>query len=155
MDPATIGAVLAAVAGGAGGALGAQVWDAVGALVRRPFGRSRAGRDNTGGNDIAAVSSGEAELAALAQAPADQRRAMALAEALVGRAEADRSFAADLSAWWEQARRFLVIGNVSNTVSGGTQYGPVLQGRDFTSLAFGVPAAAPPAETPADEGRPQ
>jgi len=36
MDPATIGAVLAAVAGGAGGALGSQVWAGVSALVRRP-----------------------------------------------------------------------------------------------------------------------
>ena len=37
MDPVTIGAVLAAVVGGAGGALGAQVWAGACALVRRPF----------------------------------------------------------------------------------------------------------------------
>jgi hypothetical protein len=34
-------------------------------------------------------------------------------------------------------------GNVGNTVSGGTQYGSVLQGRDCTGLTFGSPAAGP------------
>ena len=35
-------------------------------------------------------------------------------------------------------------GDVTNTISGGTQYGPVLQGRDFTGLTFGSPAPPPP-----------
>lgn len=36
-------------------------------------------------------------------------------------------------------------GNVSNTVSGGIQYGPVVQGRDFTGLTFGATPPPPPA----------
>ena len=35
-------------------------------------------------------------------------------------------------------------GNVTNTISGGNQYGPVLQGRDFTGQTFGSPASPPP-----------
>ena len=42
MDPVTIAAVLAAIAGGAGCALGAQVWAGACALVRRPFGHGTA-----------------------------------------------------------------------------------------------------------------
>ena len=44
MDPVTIGAVLAAIVGGAGGALGTQLWAGVGSLVRRPFRHGHAGR---------------------------------------------------------------------------------------------------------------
>ena len=39
MDPLTIGAVLVAIAGGAGEALGSQLWTGLSALVRRPFRR--------------------------------------------------------------------------------------------------------------------
>jgi hypothetical protein len=145
VDPVTIGAVLAAVAGGAGGALGAQVWSAVTALVRRPFHRSHAAQD-----PAAAVPGGEAELAALAQAPADQQRALALAEVLVARAEADGGFRQALEAWWAQASQIHVGGDVSNTVSGGNFYGPVLQGRDLTGLTFGPAAPPPPSGTPQD-----
>ena len=42
-------------------------------------------------------------------------------------------------------------GNVTNTISGGTQHGPVLQGRDFTGLTFGS-SPAPPASPPEDPG---
>lgn len=140
MDPVTIGAVLAAVAGGAGGALGSQVWAEVSALIRRPFRRSRAAGDTT-----AAPLSGSAELAALKQSPADERRAVALAQVLVARAESDIGFRRALEAWWERASLIRVSGDVANTVSGGTQYGPVVQGRDFTGLTFGSPAEPPPA----------
>jgi hypothetical protein len=99
MDPVTIGAVLAAVAGGAGGALGGQLWTQVSALVRRPFRRS-----------TAAVSDGSAELAALAQAPGDRIRAVALAEVLVARAAADSGFGEALAAWWAQASQIQVSG---------------------------------------------
>ena len=139
MDPVTIGAVLAAVAGGAGGALGSQVWAGVSALVRIPFRRAHA----TGA--AAVLSSGSAELAALEQAPADDRRAVALAEALVARAGADGEFLEALQTWWEQASQVQAGRNVVNTVSGGTQYGPVLQGRDFSGLTFGFPTVRPPA----------
>ena len=96
--------------------------------------------------------SGEAELAALEQAPADERRAVALAEVLVARAGADSEFGDALAAWWEQASRIQIGGDVTNTVSGGTFHGPVLQGRDFTGLTFGSPAPEPPAPPRQDAG---
>src|SRR5258707_12834860 len=37
MDPVTVGAVLAAIAGGAGGAIGSPLWAWVGALVGPPL----------------------------------------------------------------------------------------------------------------------
>jgi hypothetical protein len=138
MDPVTIGAVLAAVAGGAGGALGAQVWAGVSALVRRPFRRVQ-----PAGDAAAPVPSGETELAALKQAPADQRRAVALAEVLVARAGGDAGFGEALQAWWAQASQIETGSQVANTISGGTFRGPVLQGRDFTGLTFGSPAVPP------------
>ena len=138
MDPVTIGAVLAAIACGAGGALGGQLWAGVSALVRRPF-----HRDHAGGDAAVVLPSGEAELAALQQSPADERRAVALAEVLVARAGADGGFRQALEGWWEQASQIHIGGDVSNTVSGGTFHGPVLQGRDFTGLTFGPPAAPP------------
>ena len=144
MDPVTIGAVLAAVIGGAGGQLGAQLWQGVVSLVRRPFHRTTA----TGGDAAAeVVPAGEAELAALQQAPGDQQKAVALAEALLARSGADDEFRRDLENWWvqaEQIRASLNIGDVTNTISGGTQYGPVLQGRDFSNITFGTPPATPP-----------
>jgi len=36
-------------------------------------------------------------------------------------------------------------GYTRSTIGGGTQYGPVLQGRDFTGLTFDSPAVPPPA----------
>jgi hypothetical protein len=142
MDPVTIGAVLAAVAAGAGGALGSQVWAGVTALVSRRFRHVHAIGTAT------LVPSGAAELAALEQSPADERRAIDLAEVLVARADFDAGFRRALQAWWEQASQIQIGGgDVANTVSGGTQYGPVLQGRDFTGLTFGSPAA-PPVQDP-------
>ncbi|MEU0933753.1 hypothetical protein [Embleya sp. NPDC005971] len=40
------------------------------------------------------------------------------------------------------------MGTVHNTISGGTQHGPVVQGRDFSGLTFGTPGTAPPPTTP-------
>jgi hypothetical protein len=143
MDPVTIGTVLAAIAGGAGGALGSQLWAGVGTLVRRPFRRLR-----SSGDSPTLPPNGEAELVALEQDPADERRAVALAEVLVARADADSGFRKALQDWWEQASQIRVGGeDVANTVSGGIQYGPVLQGRDFIGLTFGspVPPPIPPA----------
>ena len=94
---------------------------------------------------VAPVSGGEPELAALEQAPADERRALALAEVLVARADADGGFREALQAWWEQARQVQAGGNVTNSISGGNQYGPVLQGQNFSGLTFGPPAVPPPA----------
>jgi hypothetical protein len=78
MDPISISAVLGAVAGGAGGALGGQAWAGLAALVSRPFRHASGTGDNAG-----LVSSGSAELAALQRSPADRQRATALAEVLL------------------------------------------------------------------------
>ncbi|MGW8360049.1 hypothetical protein ACWGK1_05710 [Streptomyces wedmorensis] len=91
------------------------------------------------------------------QAPDDQERAHALSEALADRADRDAGFREGLDAWWEQARRVGDAGGgtVNNSVSGGTQSGPVLQGRDF-SVTFTTavsPGAAPgPGAHPAPVG---
>jgi hypothetical protein len=146
MDPVTIGAVLAAIVGGAGGALGTQLWSGVSALVRRPFRRAYTVRDAT-----AALPSGSAELVALEQAPGDEQRAIALAEVLVARADADSEFGEALQAWWEQASQLSLGGDVTNRISGGTFNGPVLQGRDFPGLTFGSSAAQPPASPTPDD----
>jgi hypothetical protein len=143
VDPAAVGAVLTAMAAGGGEALSGRAWEELAALVRRPFRRTRPAGDDAAPNG-ARVPSGEGELAALAQAPADGQRAAALARALTARADADSDFADALQAWYDQARRVPGSGDVSNTISGGTQYGPVLQGRDFTGITFGVPAQPPP-----------
>ncbi len=68
MDPVTIGAVLLAIVSGAGSQLGVQLWESVVSLVRRPFHRKAAA--------VLQVSSGEAEVAALQQAPSDQSKAL-------------------------------------------------------------------------------
>jgi hypothetical protein len=144
MDPITIGAVLLAVLTGASEALGGQLWAGVVSLVRRPLRRKTA----AGANAAGAVGSGEAELAALQQAPGDQHKAIALAERLLARAATDAEFDQALRAWWDRAEpvRARLGTTVSNTISGGTQYGPVLQGQNFTSITFGP--AAPPAPSP-------
>lgn len=131
MDPVTIGAVLAAVAGGAGGALGAQVWQGACALVRRPLRQAKPEQR-----------SGEAELAALGQARGDQRLAVELATVLIGRSERDPEFGEALTAWWEQARQVRTGAAATNAITGGTFTGPVLQGQNFTRVNFGSPPSA-------------
>jgi len=139
VDPVTVGAVLLAVVTGVSEALGGQLWPGVISLVRRPL----RGKEASGGE--AAVGSGEAELLALQESPGDRQKAVALAELLLARAEADAGFAHALQEWWQQAGPVRdKIGNVTNSISGGTQYGPVLLGRDFSNLTFGT-APAPPA----------
>ncbi|MGW6974292.1 hypothetical protein [Streptomyces sp. NPDC054952] len=150
MDPVSVG-LLAALAGGVGGELGRQTWAALSALVRRPFGR--------GGGQAPAVSSGEPELTRLSEDPGDQGRAQALSTALAVRAAVDQDFRAGLAAWQEQAALVRAgDGAVTNLVSGGTQNGPVLQGKDFTNLTFTTtapppsPPASPPLNAPGDSG---
>ncbi len=147
MDAVTIATVLAAIAGGAGGALGSQAWAGLSALVRRPVRRDRAADGAT-----APLPSGSAELTALDQVPTDEGRAVALAEVLITRADGDGEFRKALDTWWEQASQILISGEVTNTVSGGIQYGPVLQGRDFSGLTFGSPAGPPPGPPGQDHG---
>ncbi|MEV7939955.1 hypothetical protein AB0O82_27950 [Kitasatospora sp. NPDC088264] len=125
--------LLAALAGGAGGEAGKQVWAGLSALVRRPFQRT---------DGVPAVSSGEAELAALEQAP-DPEHAGALSTALAVRAALDSQFRTGLQQWHEQARVVRTgDGEVTSTISGGTFHAPVLQGRDFSGISF--PTASPP-----------
>lgn len=136
MDPVTIGAVLLAVISGAGEGLGAQLWKGLVSLVRRPF------QGKVGTTTV--LPTGEAELAALQQAPADERLAVALAKVLLARADAENGFRQALQSWWEQAEPVRACsGNVSNTISGGRQEGPVLMGRDFGNISFGAPPVAP------------
>ena len=143
MDAVTIGAVLLAVVSGAGSQLGTQLWEGVVSLVRRPFHLKAATSGDAAPAEV--VPAGEAELAALQQAPGDQHKAVALAEALLVRSEADEEFRQSLESWWQQAEPIRAsIGNVANTVSGGTQHGPVLQGRDFSNITFGAAPATPP-----------
>jgi hypothetical protein len=140
MDPVAIGAVLLAVVSGVTEGLAAQLWEGVVSLVRRPFRHKAAVSSDAAA--AAAVPSGEAELAALQQAPKDQQKAVALAEALLARSETDDEFRRALESWWQKAepiRTKLSIENVTNTISGGTLQGPVLQGRDFGNISFGAP----------------
>ena len=145
MDPVTVGAVLLAVATGVSEALGGQLWAGVVALVRRPF------RGKQASGAAPAVASGEGELLALQQSPGDRQKAVTLAEVLLARAETDGGFDQALRDWWAQAEPVREkVGNVTNTISGGNLYGPVLQGRDFTGpLTFGA-APPPPAASPKD-----
>ncbi len=146
MDPVTLGAVLLAVVTGASEALGGKLCQGMVSLVRRPLRR----RPPVEG-DAAVVPSGAAELAALEHAR-DEGASVALARALLTRADTDGEFGAALAGWWEQAAPVRAsIGNVTNTIRGGIQHGPVLQGRDFTNLNFGTPAP-PPASPPDGPG---
>lgn len=141
MDPVTIGAVLLAIVSGAGTQLGTQLWEGVVSLVRRPF-RKAAGGDAA---TAALVPSSEAELAAFQQALDDRSKAVALAGALLARSGADEEFRQALESWWRQAEPIRAnIENVVNKISGGTQQGPVLQGRDFSNITFGATPPSPP-----------
>ncbi|MET8857202.1 hypothetical protein [Streptomyces sp. NPDC004579] len=136
MDPVSVG-LLVALAGGAGGEVGRQAWAGLSALVRRPFGR------NDGGQ-APAVSSGEAELVRLAAEPDDQSRAQSLSTALAVRAAVDENFRTRLVDWQAQAKLVRTgDGAVTSTISGGTQNGPVVQGRDFSNLTFTTPPPSP------------
>jgi hypothetical protein len=142
VNPVTIGAVLLAIASGAGSELGTQLWDGVVSLVCRPFHRQGAASSDAAA--AAVMPSGKAELADLEQAPGDQRKAVALAEVLLTRSDADDEFRRALQGWWQQAEPVrAAIGSVTNIISGGTQHGPVLQGRDFSNVSFGAPASPP------------
>jgi len=89
------------------------------------------------------------ELLALQQSPGDRGRAVALAEVLLARAHADSEFGQALKNWWAQAEPVREkLADVTITISGGNQYGPVLQGRDFTGLTFGATPASPAARSP-------
>ncbi|MFF1442394.1 hypothetical protein [Streptomyces sp. NPDC058295] len=144
MEPISV-ALLAALAGGAGGEAGRQAWATLSELVRRPFRRdgSSAGDDDSDGNTIAPVAgSAEPALVRLAAHPEDAALARALSTALAVRAAGDAEFRAGLVRWQELAGS-LHTGDVHNEIGGGTFAGPVLQGRDFSGLSFTTPAPPP------------
>jgi hypothetical protein len=135
VDPITMAAVLLAIASGAGEGLGKQLWDGVAALVRHPYRRKAATSGDVAAAEV--VAAGKTQLAAFQQAPTDKDRAIALAEALLARADADAGFRQALESWWQQAESIRAsVGNVTNTVSGGIQRGPVFQGRDFANITL-------------------
>jgi hypothetical protein len=144
MDPVTIGAVLLAIASGASGEVGKQLWDGLVALVRRPLHRRS---DERAAAEL--VPTGGAQLTAFQQARGDRDKAVALAEALVDRSGADAEFRQALESWWRQAEPIRAgTGNVTNTITGGTQHGPVLQARTVTGVITLSTAAPPPAVPP-------
>ncbi|WRZ91239.1 hypothetical protein OHB54_20475 [Streptomyces sp. NBC_01007] len=147
MDPISAG-LLTALASGAGGELGRQVWAGLGALVRRPFQRDEDGQQ------LPATRPGEAELAQLEERPDDPTRAQALSAALAMRAAADRDFHAGLQQWLTQATALVHSGDgeTRNEISGGTFHGPVLQGRDFSGASFTTHTQPSPPTPPGGAG---
>jgi hypothetical protein len=144
VDPISV-ELLAALAGGAGGEMGKEVWSALSALVRRPFRRDPAPVEGS----ETELASGVGELVALEQAPHQPARAHALSTALTVRATLDPEFAASLNVWAEQARLVRTgEGDVHNSISGGVQ-NTVVQGRDFGSLTFIAPESNPESPPPA------
>ncbi|MEW2573020.1 hypothetical protein [Streptomyces sp. NPDC047070] len=142
MDPISATA-LSALAGGIGGEAGRQAWTALSALIRRPFRGGEA-------DGALVVSSGEAELTALAGNPDELERAHQLRTALAVRAALDAEFRLALDNWWQQAQSVRTgESTVTNQISGGTQYGPVVQGRDFNGLTITAHGAGEPRATPA------
>ncbi|MGW1813516.1 hypothetical protein ACWCQM_08075 [Streptomyces sp. NPDC002125] len=131
MDSITA-AALAALAGSAGSEAGRQAWVGLTALVRRPFRRGPVPEPDEAGEPR--VSTGELELAALQEDSTDPNRSQALATALHVRAALDEEFRLRLDEWWRRAQA--AGGEAHNSVSGGTQNGPVIQGRDFSDLTF-------------------
>ncbi|WP_406419533.1 hypothetical protein [Streptomyces sp. NBC_00842] len=86
-------------------------------------------------------------MARLEQAPTDPAHAQVLSAALAVRAALDTEFRDGLQQWHQQAKLVRTgDGEVHNTISGGTQNGPVLQGRDFSGISFAMPP--PPRATP-------
>ncbi|MGP2435954.1 hypothetical protein [Streptomyces sp. JW3] len=133
MDSISAG-LLVAVATGAAGEAGRQLWSALGSLVRRTP------DPGEGPPDAPAPTTGEAELAALDEAPDDLTRAHRLSEALGQRALRDPEFRTALTQWQQQAQITRTgDGETSNTITGGVQHGPVLQGRDFSGITFNGP----------------
>ncbi len=123
--------VSAALAKSAGSEVGRQAWAGLAALVRRPFRRTV---PEPAGNGPPRASSGELELAALQEDSTELNRAQVLVTALHVRAALDEKFRVRLEEWWQRAQA--AGGEVHHSVSGGTQNGPVIQGRDFSNLTF-------------------
>ncbi|MFB6521218.1 hypothetical protein [Streptomyces sp. NPDC056401] len=76
--------------------------------------------------------SAEPELAAFEESPTDPRLARELIGALIRLSAQDPEFSTALEEWGEMAEdQSGRAGSVTNTISGGTFHGSVIQGRDF------------------------
>ncbi len=139
MDPIST-ELLAALAGGAGGEVAKQAWAGLRTLVRRPFGRGQAA------SDVPAISSGEAEMTALEQAPEDPSCAQALSQALSARSALDLDFGTELERWRQQVQLTSTgSGDVHNEISGSpTFHGPVTLSRDVFGASMPNSPASPP-----------
>ena len=146
VDPVTLGAVLLAVATGVSEALGGQLWVGVVSLVRRPV----APEGRPPADDAAAVPRGRRSWRRCSRPRVIGRRRWRWRRCCWPGPVPTTEFEQALESWWEQAEPVRAsIGNVTNTISGGTQHGPVLQGRDFSNLTFGAaPARRLPPEDP-------
>ncbi|MEU3984854.1 hypothetical protein AB0F77_33130 [Streptomyces sp. NPDC026672] len=122
-----ISGLVMTVAAGAAGEVGRHLWETLVALVRR-----------TPDEPAAVRATAEPELTALGEAPHDPDRASALSDALLLRAQQDPAFRTALTDWCRHARSFRSDDNSThNTVGGGSQSAPILQGRDFSNITFG------------------
>jgi hypothetical protein len=127
MEPVSVDLLLA-VASSVEGALGERLWSALVALAPGPIVGDRGD---------------EGEVAVLRRRP-DERAAIALAAVLRTLADRDDDFRTALLEWCARAREAVPSrGYVSNTITGGSQYAPVIQGRDITNLIFNVTPAVP------------
>ncbi|MEU5509057.1 hypothetical protein ACFTZ8_10195 [Streptomyces fungicidicus] len=110
--------LLMALAGGAAGSAGQQIWQSLRGLVRR--------EPAVGGRPP--ESSAEGELALLEQHPDEAERARELAAALHRRAELDPAFADALTRWQAEGERAHRATGAAATfeVSGGTQHSVVM-----------------------------
>ncbi|MFD8403186.1 hypothetical protein [Streptomyces anulatus] len=116
VDPISEG-LLMAMAGGAAGSAGQQIWHALRGLV---------GRREPAAGGAPPQSSVEGELTLLEQRPDDIERARSLAVALRGRAEQDPAFATALARLLvEGERAHRTPGAASFEISGGTQHSVV------------------------------
>jgi len=112
--------------------MGRQLWEALRGLVRRNPVEQATGS--------LGPATGEVELASLSEAPHDVDRARALSDALSRRAEQDPLFRANLTQWQQEAQLLRTgDGDTTNTISGGNQNAPVVQGRDFSGINFNAP----------------
>lgn len=130
MDPVSV-ELLLAIAGGAAGAAGTGAWQGLVALVKRPFVHTPEDEEATAALDA---------LAALQQESGDRVAAGKLASVLQARAGVDAGFRDAVQTWLDRAYEELSgnSGNTHSEISGGTQHGHLLMGRDFSSIRLGA-----------------